>query len=161
MYPKDESEWGVDDCINTADVEDSKVKFNVNIPGYYEFEIQRICCDQTLDERICCNQTLDDGILFERVFVPNNIQFQLRLNGTPVDAIVSGWTTEWGDAEKSEYPFNVHVADTYYNSDLVPTNIILVKSNTSGNTNVYNESPEYKMVTWNGISYLTKDNIIC
>lgn len=147
MYPKDNTEWEISDCIQSVSIIDNKVKFDINIPGYYEFEIQRLCdCNQTLDDGIC-NQILDDGILFERVFVPNNIQFQLRLNGTPVDAIVSGWTTEWGNADDSEYPFNVHVADTYYNSDLVPTNII-------------NEVPDYKMVTWNGISYLTKDNIL-
>ena len=145
MYPKDNTEWEISDCIQSVSITDNKVKFNVNIPGYYEFEIQRICCNQTLDDGIC-NQILDDGILFERVFVPNNIQFQLRLNGTPVDAIVSGWTTEWGNASDSGYPFNVHVADTYYNSDLVPTNII--------------NDPEYKMVTSSGISYLTKDNIL-
>ena len=137
MYPNDETQWKISDCIQSAKIVDNKVVFDINIPGYYEFEIQRLCD---------CNM-LDDGIYYDRVLVPNNIQFQLRLNGTPVDSIVGGWKTNWGEKENAQYPFNVHVGDTYYDSDLVPTNPI------AGND-------EFKMVTRDGKSYVTKNNIL-
>lgn len=137
MYPKDNTEWEISDCIQSVSIIDNKVKFDINIPGYYEFEIQRLCD---------CNK-FDDGVYYDRVLVPNNIQFQLRLNGTPVDTIVSGWSSNWGNNSGAQYPFNVHVADTYYNSDLVPTNPIP-------------NQDEFKLVTDDGKSYVTKDNIL-